>query len=311
VAAAWDCEDRRTGAAPPPPPPPPPPPYAPGRLRPLAAPVRGQLRGRLALHPPDSLWHGHCPPPTGLEHEAALYAALGRAGVAHWSEQELRDKGMYKTPDALLQVFGSDPYRARTRAARTLYFLVDNPALSFETCFLFEAAGLKGAEWGKRVPGALLQVGGWRGQGRIKHAERLLEGRAFSRGQQSLPPRPLPPSPHPSLTQAPIAVRCALSGRWHIVHWIDSKACFGDDRLHAQALEGQYRTYLNRYGSGAVIYWLGFVSDLAGGGAGDAGEVLLLERFPGPEDVRVLGPPEDVHGTDKAAAARTGTCCAA
>lgn len=96
------------------------------------------------------------------------------------------------------------------------------------------------------------------------------------------------------MLQVPIAVCCPLSGRWHIVHWIDSKASFGDDRLHAQALEGQYRTYLNRYGSGAVIYWLGFVRDLgeaAGGdGGGDAGEVLLLEHFPEPGNMRLLAP---------------------
>lgn len=110
--------------------------------------------------------------------------------------------------------------------------------------------------------------------------------------------------------QVPVAVRCPLSSRWHIVHWIDSKASFGDDRLHAAALEGQYRTYLNRYGSGAVIYWHGFVRDLADGcsgagvdgsghstsggrgeGCGNAsggGEVLLLERFPGSGDMQVL-----------------------
>lgn len=170
----------------------------------------------------------------------------------------------------------------------------------------------------------------------------------------------------------PIAVRDPLSGRWHIVHWIDSKASFGDDRLHAQALEGQYRTYLNRcgcsacipscsaacswqsralrlcwrcflasplatlafgshhsnpsnkppparYGSGAVIYWLGFVSDLgepgAGGGGGpggsgdEGGEVLLLERFPPPEDVRVLGAP--VGGGSAGAAGGSGALAAA
>jgi hypothetical protein len=97
----------------------------------------------------------------------------------------------------------------------------------------------------------------------------------------------------------PIAVRCPLTGRWHIVHWLDSKAGFGDDRSHAAALAGQYATYLNRYGSGAVVYWAGFVADLAAGahcdGAGGAGaaaaaEVLLLERFPPAEDVRLLAP---------------------
>lgn len=127
---------------------------------------------------------------------------------------------------------------------------------------------------------------------------------------------PMPPHPQPRIVpyaQVPIAVRCPLSRRWHIVHWLDSKASFGDDRLHSQALEGQYRTYLNRYGSGAVIYWLGFVADLAGGEGGggrehgsgggasggvwqgsgggsgsDGGDVLLLERFPPPEDIRLL-----------------------
>lgn len=172
----------------------------------------------------------------GLEHEAALYAELRRAGVPHWTEADLRARGLYKTPDALLQV--------------------------------------------------------------------------------------------------PVAIRCPLTGRWHIVHWLDSKACFGDDRLHAAALEGQYATYTNRYGSGAVVYWLGFVRDLAAGGGGGDGDgmegdgngggtegeggggnaggddaprgingsgaamsggsgVLLLERFPPPADVRLLtaGPP--------------------
>jgi hypothetical protein len=48
-----------------------------------------------------------------------------------------------------------------------------------------------------------------------------------------------------------------------MVHWIDSKASFGDDRTHAQQMEGQYATYVNRYGPGCVIYWFGFISDLA------------------------------------------------
>jgi hypothetical protein len=46
--------------------------------------------------------------------------------------------------------------------------------------------------------------------------------------------------------QVPICVCCGEGQQWHVVHWIDSKASFGDDRMHSQQLEGQYRTYINR-----------------------------------------------------------------
>lgn len=42
----------------------------------------------------------------GLEHEAKLYAELARADIPFWTEQQLRQKGLFKTPDALLQVRG-------------------------------------------------------------------------------------------------------------------------------------------------------------------------------------------------------------
>jgi CDAN1-interacting nuclease 1 len=132
---------------------------------------------------------------TGLEHEARLYECLQAAGIAFWSEEQLRARGMFKTPDALLQV--------------------------------------------------------------------------------------------------PICVRAARAGRsgpgWAVVHWIDSKASFGDDRTHGQQLEGQYRTYTNRYGPGLVIYWFGFLSDLDN----DA-DVALTDAFPGPGSLyqlpRLAGP---------------------
>jgi hypothetical protein len=50
----------------------------------------------------------HVVPPaallSGLEHEAKLYAELARADIPFWTEQQLRQKGLFKTPDALLQV---------------------------------------------------------------------------------------------------------------------------------------------------------------------------------------------------------------
>ncbi|KAJ9508960.1 hypothetical protein QJQ45_028291, partial [Haematococcus lacustris] len=93
--------------------------------------------------------------------------------------------------------------------------------------------------------------------------------------------------------QVPFAVRRPQQqggGRWpwpgtpqlggvhdpcHVVTWIDSKATFGDDRMHSKQLEEQYNTYVNRYGPGLVIYWFGFIEDL-----NTDANVLLLDRFP-------------------------------
>lgn len=65
-----------------------------------------------------------------------------------------------------------------------------------------------------------------------------------------------------SVLQVPICIK-GPEGQWHMVHWIDSKASFGDDRTHTQQMEGQYATYVNRYGPGCVIYWFGYIADLS------------------------------------------------
>ena len=46
------------------------------------------------------------------------------------------------------------------------------------------------------------------------------------------------------------------------ISWVDSKATFGDEISHNEYYETQYKFYLNRFGSGLVIYWLGYVKEI-------------------------------------------------
>ena len=43
-----------------------------------------------------------------------------------------------------------------------------------------------------------------------------------------------------------------------IVHWIDSKATFGDPASHDEYRTNQFASYLHRFGPGLVIYWHGY-----------------------------------------------------
>lgn len=48
-----------------------------------------------------------------------------------------------------------------------------------------------------------------------------------------------------------------------LICWIDSKATFGDEQSHSEYNENQFKCYLNRFGPGLVIYWFGYVTEVA------------------------------------------------
>lgn len=83
-------------------------------------------------------------------------------------------------------------------------------------------------------------------------------------------------------------VPIAVNGR--AVNWIESKALFGDDNAHTSYLRDQLESYWNRFGPGLVIYWFGFIDDLA---SKKYGGIMLADRFP---DDFVRYDPE--HGND-------------
>lgn len=69
----------------------------------------------------------------------------------------------------------------------------------------------------------------------------------------------------------------------HVVNWIESKASFGDQQNHSRYLEEQFWSYQNRFGSGLVIYWFGFLEELD---VHAKQGIKLLDCFP--EDLKTL-----------------------
>ncbi|KAM5129569.1 CDAN1-interacting nuclease 1 isoform 1-T1 [Mantella aurantiaca] len=72
-----------------------------------------------------------------------------------------------------------------------------------------------------------------------------------------------------------LEVPVAVDG--HVIHWIESKASFGDESSHRTYLQEQFWSYWNRFGPGLVIYWYGFIEELD---CNRERGILLKDEFP-------------------------------
>ncbi|XP_071453879.1 CDAN1-interacting nuclease 1 [Hetaerina americana] len=62
-----------------------------------------------------------------------------------------------------------------------------------------------------------------------------------------------------------------------VVNWIESKASFGDEESHRTILKKQLLSYVNRFGTGMVIYWFGFVENIV---PASEKQIIIKDDFP-------------------------------
>lgn len=72
-----------------------------------------------------------------------------------------------------------------------------------------------------------------------------------------------------------------------VVYWIESKALFGDPDSHSKYLEDQLLSYGNRFGHGMVIYWLGYLDEIAYSSE-NYGYVTVVNKFPDASEIDVI-----------------------
>jgi len=72
-----------------------------------------------------------------------------------------------------------------------------------------------------------------------------------------------------------LEVPVAINGK--IINWIESKALFGDRESHERYLKDQFWPYWNRFGSGLVIYWFGYIKQLDNS---TDNEIVLCDHLP-------------------------------
>jgi hypothetical protein len=110
--------------------------------------------------------------------------------------------------------------------------------------------------------------------------EDLLETRLEKLGIPFVTEQALRAEGHAKTPDIKLEVPIAVKGR--VVNWIDSKASFCDPLVHVERGAEQFQGYVNRFGPGLVVYWLGVIDEFADESAGD---VMLVDDFPDEADI--------------------------
>ncbi|XP_066591567.1 CDAN1-interacting nuclease 1 isoform X2 [Prorops nasuta] len=72
-----------------------------------------------------------------------------------------------------------------------------------------------------------------------------------------------------------LEIPIALNG--FVINWIESKARFGNVEIHQKYIKEQFLSYWNRFGTGLVIYWFGFLDVLS---ECNEKKFIIMDRFP-------------------------------
>ncbi|XP_059612583.1 CDAN1-interacting nuclease 1 [Phlebotomus argentipes] len=80
-----------------------------------------------------------------------------------------------------------------------------------------------------------------------------------------------------------LAIPCLYRGV--PIHWIESKALFGDTSNHEKYVREQLSCYRNRFGAGIVIYWMGYVESVLGC---DNDMIFVRDTFPEASELTLL-----------------------
>jgi len=79
---------------------------------------------------------------------------------------------------------------------------------------------------------------------------------------------------YPKTPDVKLQIPFAVDG--FVINWVESKASFCDD-YGLQFAKEQFLGYVNRYGSGMVIYWFGYIEEL---NVMKEEGIILLDHFP-------------------------------